>query len=348
MNLGDLNEAQRDTLLSYYSDYSKIALLLQQWGIQTTPESARRTMRNWRSDDDTPPQGNLRIINAPQRHDTQHNLSQFLDRTRHTERYARVMHLCDVHFPYHDETALQLAYRVVAEVQPHVIVIGSDTFDFQYLSKFDSDPDVTQYDDEIELAESYWNPHIHAIKDAAPNARLIYIYGNHERRLIKHLNSNSPKLRRRVMNSYEDMVRCGGAVEYIGYVDRVWIANLLVQHGNRHGQYYAKAHLQDLAFQAHTMMGHVHRLDSFQVMGARHMAKSAGSGCLCQLQPHYVKGTQMRRKWMHGTCIADLDLISGDVDFHNLTFTQDGQRMQTRLGFNTLAVDMVEGKRKAA
>ena len=348
MNLGDLSQEQRRELIQIYDDYDRLNRRLNELGVETTLESAKRTMRRWKSSDGD---GDTSLQVMPRKSPQTVSQSQFdsyIDDIRHTERYARIMHLADIHFPYQDDAALNLAYEVVRKVQPHVIVVGSDAFDFQYLSTFESDPDTMQYDDEIELAASYWNPHIHALKDAAPQSRLIYIYGNHERRLIRYLNRNAPKMRRVVTNAYTSMIQCGGAVDYIGYTDRIWVANLLVQHGNTVQQYHAKAHLQDLAFQAHTMVGHVHRIDNYQVMGARYMAKAAGGGCLCELQPHYVKGTSMRKRWQQGTCIADLDLISGGVDFHNLTFSRDGDYMQTRLGFQTIAVDAANENRNAA
>ena len=54
----------------------------------------------------------------------------------------KVMHLCDIHFPFQHNGALEIAYQLVELVKPDVIVGGSDIGDFALLSKFEPDPDV--------------------------------------------------------------------------------------------------------------------------------------------------------------------------------------------------------------
>lgn len=173
------------------------------------------------------------------------------------DRYLTVMHLCDIHFPFHDNGALGLAYQLVAQAQPNMVVVGSDAFDFSLLSSFGVDPDTdVGYEDELDGMERYWNAHIREIKQRAPDARLVYILGNHERRIITYLIKQAPALRKTVMRRFIDLIRCNGSVWWLGEVDRVRVGPLLVQHGNRHGTNVAKALLDDQGYQVSTMLKH--------------------------------------------------------------------------------------------
>lgn len=72
----------------------------------------------------------------------------------------KVMHLCDIHFPYPHLGALNIAYQLIEIVKPDVIVDGSDIGDFALLSKFDPDPDVEDdTDDILDEFEMEYNTH---------------------------------------------------------------------------------------------------------------------------------------------------------------------------------------------
>lgn len=237
-----------------------------------------------------------------------------------------VMHLCDMHEPFGDPLARDLALQVVKQVQPDLIFVGSDYWDFYLLSSFGVDGDVSsslEGDDELDMLENSWNPFIHELKGVCPTSKLVYIFGNHERRLLRHLQNDAPNLRRRIYRDYVDIVRSGSGVWYIGAVDHARIGPLRVEHGVRHNDHVAKSRLDDEGYQVSIMMGHVHRLNYYAKMGADFAVSAVSSGCLCDTTPHYMnKGQTSRagRKWQQGTAIATVDLRGGFVQFENLLF----------------------------
>jgi len=132
------------------------------------------------------------------------------------------MHICDVHFPFQHTAALEVTYQLIEHVRPDIIVVGSDAADFALISSFDIDPDIDEAtSDVLDEFERYWMPFINELHLRSPYSKLVYIWGNHERRIKKFLGKNAPKFRQRIMRDYIDIVRDGGRVLYLGETDCV-------------------------------------------------------------------------------------------------------------------------------
>lgn len=263
--------------------------------------------------------------------------NQTLQNLTNKHRFIQVSHFADVHFPFQDDNALELAYKLVEHIQPHIIVVGSDTFDFHLLSSFGIDPDYDDNEDELVRIEELWNPHINQLNKIAPNSEIVWIFGNHEARLLRYVLKNAPNLRKTVMSKFQDIIRNNGRVQYLGEIDRVMIGDVLVQHGTRVGKYAARALLDDIGYQTHTMGAHTHHLTYFEKPGILKTTKAITSGCLCQKNPHYVRVTELRNRWQLGTSFADIDTTGESTDFINLEFNRGiGDGLETRIGFTTI------------
>lgn len=251
--------------------------------------------------------------------DTLHDL-------RNNKRYITVSHLCDVHAPMQHHTALQLTYRLLEQKQPDVIVVGSDTADFSVISTFDPDPDdYEMVEDALDEFGSHWRPHIDAVKQAAPNATLVFIMGNHEARIYKHVHKNAPKLRRTIERAWVDTVSYGGRVLWLGNVPEVEIGSLLVKHGDRVNEHVAKSLLEVESYQMNVMAGHVHRANTYTRAGRRYTVTGVTSGCLCDLHPKYLKGSRPKLGWTLGTAFAVTDLQGTETFIDNLVYQQTAQ-----------------------
>jgi hypothetical protein len=123
--------------------------------------------------------------------------------------------------------------------------------------------------------------------------------GNHERRILRYLNDQAPKFRKRLLRDFIEIIRCGGAVAYIGNTDYVRVGPLVVHHGNRVGFNAAKNTLLDAGGQVSLMGGHVHYPSEYEIRGEDHTVKSIVSGCLCGY-PHYMEGERMTKPWALG------------------------------------------------
>jgi hypothetical protein len=256
------------------------------------------------------------------------------------KRVATVMHLADVHFPFQHGPALEVTYQLIEEAQPDIIVVGSDAFDFAMLSHFSHDADLNESEpDVLKEAERYWREFILRIRLVAPNAILVWIWGNHDQRLMKYLNDEAPKLRITTMEKFVEIVRCDGEVLYIGYTDYVRIGPLVVQHGYRTALNAAKNQLLDAGGQISTMAGHVHRTSEYEVRGEDFTVRSIVSGCLTNY-PHYQKGRRQGAKWQLGTCVATVDFYSREVDFENLVYQMDDHSVWARFRGHVLSAEV--------
>jgi hypothetical protein len=245
-----------------------------------------------------------------------------------SERFLRVSHLADIHFPDHDDDALNLAYRLVARKQPHVIVVGSDSADFALISHFKPDPDTNEdIADELDELRRHWEPHIATLRQVAPKAALVFINGNHEQRIQSHMAEHAPKLRRTIARDWQELITQRGQVHYLGDVDHVDVGPLHIQHGNRVNEHVSKSMLEDLSYQVSTMAGHVHRLTRYDRVGYRYPVSAITSGCLCHLLPKYAKGGKLARKWAQGTAFATVDMRGTFVAFDNVAFQRVGAEL---------------------
>lgn len=107
-------------------------------------------------------------------------------------RYQTVLGFADVHGPAADPFWLRVLLETAHRVQPNVICIAGDLFDLAEFSKFHVDP--REWDVAGHL--SFIHDKILApLRERCPKAQMDLIEGNHERRFLKHLISNSPATR---------------------------------------------------------------------------------------------------------------------------------------------------------
>jgi UDP-2,3-diacylglucosamine pyrophosphatase LpxH len=264
------------------------------------------------------------------------------DKATSANKELQVMHLCDIHAPFHDPYAIDLAFQMVEKAQPDVVVVGSDFADLYLTTHFDIDPDLAQYDDELNCLEEHWNPFINRLKKAAPNAVNLFIWGNHEQRLIRKLWKDAKQFRKRLLGNFRDIVKNNGSVWYLGEnVNHVRIGPLQVEHGSRYNEHVVKSRLYDEGAQISLMMGHVHKRNFYEIQGADFAVNGISSGCLCPTDPHYAFGTaQSGRKWVQGTAVASFALDEREVLFENNKFADVGTKKVTRFRGERLETSM--------
>lgn len=234
------------------------------------------------------------------------------------------MHLSDIHEPFGNEYAVNVAFQMVEMAQPDVIILGSDFWDFYLMTTFGTNPEVSMESyDELELLESYWNRFINALNKIAPDAVFLFIWGNHERRIMRYVDNHSVNLHNTIKREFKRIISCGGRVKYIGDVDHVRMGPLKIEHGSRYNIHAPKSRLEDEGGQVCIWMGHGHKLKWFSMNGADFSVNAIMSGCLCTVPAHYRPlgvSSPSGQKWQHGTAIATFDLNDRLVAFENVEF----------------------------
>ena len=99
----------------------------------------------------------------------------------------------DFHGQFVDPLALRVFLDVAKDVQPDAIVMNGDVTDFPQVSRFTSFPGSCSLSlqDEIDWTREHI---LRPTREAAPDAAMLYVIGNHEHRLIRYLADTAPEL----------------------------------------------------------------------------------------------------------------------------------------------------------
>lgn len=197
--------------------------------------------------------------------------------------------LSDLHIPYHNPKCVKLALDFCKREQPNVVHLLGDVIDFYNISRFNKNPErkFTLQDELDEATEFIYN-----LTQVVPNARIIYYEGNHEERLKKYLWSQTPELSSlRALNLEELLQLRDFNIEFLNYNEIHKHQHLTFSHGNiisKWSGHTAKRMIDTVG--CSTIHGHSHRLgSSFQTTFGSDLV-AYENGCLCELNPEYVKG----------------------------------------------------------
>lgn len=109
-----------------------------------------------------------------------------------SERFKTLVVCSDLHDQEIDPFYLRVLIDTVKRVQPDSVVFGGDVLDLPEFGKYGVDPREWDVVGRIKFAH---NEIFRPIREAAPEAQLDYIEGNHENRLIRHMADATPALR---------------------------------------------------------------------------------------------------------------------------------------------------------
>lgn len=122
-----------------------------------------------------------------------HNLKEGLknDYTPYIVKGKNVGLLFDIHIPYHDKSAIELALNYFKKNQVDTIILGGDVIDAYQLSRFEKDPSqrITTWE-ELRMFIGFLND----LRINFPRAEIIYKLGNHDERYEIFLKQRAPEL----------------------------------------------------------------------------------------------------------------------------------------------------------
>jgi predicted phosphodiesterase len=235
----------------------------------------------------------------------------------------RLVVLQDLQIPFEDPKAVSEALSVVHRVNPDAVVLDGDIVDCYQESSFLKDfrlaADVTDEQ----------HRRVRAFMALLGDIRVkIWMGGNHEERwwrtikVQRERETNSPVVTNllayikhtgkevRLQDPIGSFSRVFGAADhgftYYPWSHRLYFAesNLVVCHGkyvSRHSGVAAKRTYEWLGRSA--IVGHTHRMGTYQLTqdGRQHGAWE--NGCLCQLEPEYDDAPN----WQQGMCVVEID-----------------------------------------
>lgn len=222
-------------------------------------------------------------------------------------KYELCVVLSDVHIPFEDKKAVDLALLFLKDVQPDRIILDGDIVDCWEISKFDKAPRTgATLQDELDQGRAF----LKRIREVCPKARIDFIEGNHEFRLKAYLYRKAKELEglRGVsipeQLDFQDLnilwhpVRRGASRFVDNYIK---VGELYVGHfdaANKYAGYTAKNLLYSRGVSV--LQGHIHRIGMSSWTRANGEELVAiENGCLCDRNPSYVSDPN----WQSGLSI---------------------------------------------
>ena len=223
----------------------------------------------------------------------------------------KLLILCDIHLPYQDNHAIEIALQNAKESKIDGILINGDLFDFYKGSRFEQDPRKRSMAAEIEMGIQFFN----YLKQEF-NVPVYFKYGNHDERWDKYIMLKAPELFGLDGIMLEDRLLSTGV--------HIIKDKRIVKHGHLdilHGHEFFGAPSQAVNPARGLFMktlesctiGHLHKSSSHTEtsLGGR-MITTHSIGCLCFLNPDYAR----INKWNHGFAINELT-HGNDYILHN-------------------------------
>lgn len=238
----------------------------------------------------------------------------------------------------HDEEALEVALAILRDAQPDVCVLVGDNLDFPEFGKYlTTAPFQRTTQASIDRATLLCAQ----LRNAAPNAKIVWIAGNHEERLPRAIATNAaaafglrkgnapeswPVLSVPYLCRFDEY-----GIEYLpGYpASSYWInERLRVIHGDRHNSNGATASKYLNREKVSVLYGHIHRREWLEMTREDHdgprTVLAASPGCLAKISgavPSTRGGTDLdgrpivrHEDWQQGLAIVDFE--PGDGRFN--------------------------------
>lgn len=238
----------------------------------------------------------------------------------------REINISDLHIPYHDPHAWQLTLGIVSLVKPTKVNILGDALDFYQLSTFDKDPKQLE-NGRLQEDFDQWFRMARDLQRAAPDAcKFTFLPGNHEDRLRRYLNRNPELYGLRALELPSLMRLDELGIEYFESEVEIIPGLLVGKHGEvvrKDSGYSARGELEREKYAISTITGHTHRLGTHYARTRLRVVKAHENGCLCLLNPEYVKNPN----WQQGLTITTH--FGGEL-FHvaDVPFLNQGERIK--------------------
>lgn len=220
--------------------------------------------------------------------------------------------LSDIHIPYHNVEAIDIALDYADNNQVDHILLNGDTCDFYNVSAYNKDPDERNLSNELQKTRQF----LSHLRERYPNADIIYKIGNHEDRWEKYLINKAPELlgisqfeMQHILNFDKYDVTLVKSMQKIKAGK-----HLTILHGHEtrnSGVYPARTLLTRT--KVCSIAGHNHRTSTYgEKTSDDKYLYSWTLGCLCDMKPDYMPINQ----WNHG--FGWLTLKGNDFTVKNL------------------------------
>lgn len=218
--------------------------------------------------------------------------------------------LSDTHFPFHDNSTIELAIKEAIKYKVAGVLLNGDILDFHELSRFDKTPDDPRYTSEIGMGREF----LRWLRHKLPKARIVYKDGNHEERLYSYLCNKAPALFGLDVLTIPNLLQFENfGIEHVSERRVIKAGRLHIIHGHEY-----RPNIQApvnparglfLRAKSVALTSHFHQTSEHHEPTISGKAQGAWSiGCACNLSPRYMS----LNKWNLGFALVE---IKSDGDF---------------------------------
>lgn len=203
--------------------------------------------------------------------------------------YKSILWLSDIHIPNHNEEALRLAIDYGIENNVDCIVLGGDLIDNNPFTKHDKKPDRGEARSMFDAVKEF----LISLRFTFPEAKIIWIEGNHDKWYQKWLMKNAPMVWDDPYYSLETRLRLDDyEILYMHEKQILKIDGLHLLHGHTliRGVFNPvnPARGVFIRAKASTIIGHCHQSSKHTESNLKGQIISCFStGALCELNPDY-------------------------------------------------------------
>jgi predicted phosphodiesterase len=216
---------------------------------------------------------------------------------------GKTLHLSDVHLPFHDKDAVELAVSLGEKRNVDTVLLNGDIFDCYAQSRWQTDPRKRNAKKEIELGVTFFE----WLRGHFPLARIVWKFGNHDERHGNYLLVRCPELLGLPALELENIVEASRfGIEVVKDMQPVSMGRLYALHGHEYKFQIANpvnpARGLYLRAKKSAICGHFHQESSHTESDISSDITTCWSvGCLCDLHPRYMP----LNKWCHGAAIIE-------------------------------------------
>lgn len=228
--------------------------------------------------------------------------------------------ISDIHLPYHDKRAIELAVNEGRQRGIAGIILNGDILDFYQISRFSRDPSRPRVKAEIEKGQQL----LEWLRSQFRRARIVFKEGNHDERMKTYLADRAPELFDLDDMQLPNLLRAANyGVEWVGDRRTIQLGKLPIIHGHEYQGSGGVMPARWLFIRAWSsaLCGHFHQPSHFPVTSLDNREMSVWStGCACFLHPYYRR----RNPWRHGFAMVEIS-TGGGFQVTNREILKDGR-----------------------
>lgn len=195
--------------------------------------------------------------------------------------------LSDIHYPYEDPQAMALVTKFLKDFQPDELYLNGDIWDMPQISKYAQRRTEVLRTGNIQDHLDHGIRGVHSLVDAAKPRRTRLALGNHEDRWEAYLGSEAKALVSLKCLDFDKVFQLKG-IEWKKYGDGYWLNDrLFLYHGEALGANWTDKERQKIG--GSSITGHQHKQGVTYHRDRSRTYKNIGQGCLCQLNPPYLR-----------------------------------------------------------